>query len=703
MRAFLSLAVYTLASLLASAAPQQPVTESACNVQTAPWDISYTLSGCYAHETGRSLNSTDDKGLEWKWIAKGKMTVDLCVAHCSFFGYPVAAVGDCDDSIKTEGSVPLSDCAATKCPGNSDMCCGAKNRVLVFNANADLTAKLLPRFETPEIKGRFDFLYSAPGAPITAILTKTNKVLTMDRLPITAADVGNYNSSHSYELDYSFADPSLSFRELHPKTDPFCGGIHMLPDQWGRILLLGGQLGDSLKAIRVYRPTGKIGQNGTTDWEESVGDLHLLKQRWYPTLLQLRNGSYAVVGGSVDSLMIRGENSLEILPESSAVVKLPILQETDGKNLYPFLFMLPSGRIFLLAHNRAVLLDQTNFDLVRELPRVPCSPAGGAGTGVGSDWSATSPGYFLGDGGRTYPNAGASVLLPIQPPYNQHQIEVLVCGGALGFRMKALNSCARIKPDTEEAEWVLERMPSTRVMQNMVALPDFTYLLVNGAHRGLAGYAQADEPNFAAWIYDPSKPSNARFSIHSSTDIPRMYHSGAQLMHDGRVLIFGSDAQDPRFPQERRLEIFTPSYLLNGLARPTYTITNGGVEKHFAHGDSIEVTANIPGGDISKVRASLISPGGNTHYIHMGQRILEATVSKASDAASEGSTAVTLKVGPLPESDLVMPPGNYLLFLLDGPTPSEAQWVRVGQSFPHLDNWPNVSGFTKMPQWTPDA
>jgi hypothetical protein len=70
--------------------------------------------------------------------------------------------------------------------------------------------------------------------------------------------------------------------------------------------------------------------------------------RWYPSAVVLANGSVLVVGGE------NGPNgpptpTLEILPRipgGNTLVFLNWLQRTDPNNLYPFLHVLPSGRIF---------------------------------------------------------------------------------------------------------------------------------------------------------------------------------------------------------------------------------------------------------------------------------------------------------------------------------------------------------------------
>lgn len=89
----------------------------------------------------------------------------------------------------------------------------------------------------------------------------------------------------------------------------------------------------------------------------------------------------------------------------------------------------------------------------------------------------------------------------------------------------------------------------------MPALPDGTFLIVNGAHQGVAGFGLASDPNLNAILYDPSQPVRQRFSILNNTIVPRMYHSEATLLPDGRVLISGSDPQTPGFDEEFRIEV----------------------------------------------------------------------------------------------------------------------------------------------------
>jgi hypothetical protein len=91
-------------------------------------------------------------------------------------------------------------------------------------------------------------------------------------------------------------------------------------------------------------------------------------------------------------------------------------------------------------------------------------------------------------------------------------------------------------------------------MPCMVALPDGTFMIMNGAMQGVAGFGLAEFPNLSALLYDPVQPVGQRISILNTTIVARLYHSEVILLPDGRVLISGSDPETnnpdgtPKFP-----------------------------------------------------------------------------------------------------------------------------------------------------------
>lgn len=218
-------------------------------------------------------------------------------------------------------------------------------------------------------------------------------------------------------------------------------------------------------------------------------------------------------------------------------------------------------------------------------------------------------------------------------------------------------------------------------MPNMVSLPDGTFLILNGAKEGTAGFGLAKQPNLEALLYDPSKPVGARMSVLASTIVARMYHSEAILLHDGRVLVSGSDPQDPDFPEEHRVEVYLPPYLTDGRTQPTYTI--GETDWAYSSAHTITVTGHT--GPVNEMRVSLVAPITSTHGNSMNQRILFPQVNC-------GGNQCTIVAPP---NAHVCPPGWYQLFLLDGPTPSYSQWVRIGGDPSALGNWPDFPDFTK--------
>jgi hypothetical protein len=215
----------------------------------------------------------------------------------------------------------------------------------------------------------------------------------------------------------------------------------------------------------------------------------------------------------------------------------------------------------------------------------------------------------------------------------------------------------------------------------MTALPDGTYLILNGGQQGRAGFGLAINPNHNAVLYDPSQPVNQRMSVMANTTIDRLYHSEAILLQDGRVLVSGSDPEDTRFVQEYRVEVFLPPYLLSGLPQPTFTITN----TDWGYGQAIQVV--VTSGSTANMRASLLGADSSTHGNSMGQRTIFPAIS-----CSGNTCTITA-----PPNSHVCPPGWFQLFLLDGPMPSKSTYVRIGGDPGSLGNWPNYPDFHPLP------
>jgi hypothetical protein len=602
--------------------------------------------------------------LPWQLIFENNHTPKTCTDACGEFGYSAAGLeygvecycGD-PQNLVTSGSTYVSEAECNNaCSGNPGAICGGPNRLSMYYWEGDpfYTWKIAEA-GTPQA-GSYDFLIGGVSIPLMASETILGKVTFLDKFT-----TGNPNSTGAYELDLTQINNfNAAWRTMSVRTDLFCAAGVTLPDKAGRQLTVGGWSGTSTFGVRLYTPDGSPGVKGTNDWEEDADLLSLQDGRWYPSTLNMANGSILVVGGE------EGSNgapvpTIEVLPfTGTAPLYMDWLERTDPNNLYPYLAVLPSGGIFVAYWNEARILDENTLETIRMLPNMP---------GAVNDPL----------GGRTYPLEGSSVLLPQKAPFTD-PLEVLICGGSTEGIMNALDNCVSIRPDVPDDEWVIERMPSKRVMSCMAPLPDGTFLIVNGAKAGNAGFGLATKPNLNAVLYDPSKKAGSRMTIMANTTVARMYHSESITLLDGRVLISGSDPQDGVNPQEYRMETFTPPYLLSGKPRPSFTI----VQTDWEYGK----TYNFKLGGTAKngaITASLLGSVSSTHGNSMGARTLLPAVS---------CTGTSCRV-TAPPGRYVCPPGWYQFFVLDGGIPAVGVYVRIGGDPAEIGNWPDIEGFTR--------
>ncbi|KAJ7323283.1 copper radical oxidase [Mycena albidolilacea] len=615
---------------------------------------SWSYQGCLMEAVGK-------RAIPWQNIYPTNNSATTCLSQCAAFGYTVGGMEfDCGDLSDIEAAgvqlAPDSDCNMP-CPGDPIHLCGGGNRIQYYN----WTGAPPYVWNKPTTNIGYYEVNAFPGVvtPLIATVGINGKVTFLEKSP-SFYD----NSTGAYELDLSLVnDFDKAWREMHVKSNVFCSGSVILPDKGGRILNVGGWSLDSTQGVRMYTPDGSAGVNGTNDWQENFRELALQKQRWYPTAAVLANGSVLVIGGQIGANDLP-EANLEILPKppgGSTVIELDWLARTNPNNLYPFVFVLPSGRIFVLYYNEARILDQDSFETVTELPNVPASVNN-----------------FL--GGRTYPLEGAAVMFPQHAPYTD-PVTIMTCGGSTIGAGIALDNCVSIQPEGPNPVWTLERMPSQRVMPCVVPLPDGTFMIMNGAHQGVAGFGGlSSDPNLGALLYDPSQPVNRRISILNTTIVPRMYHSEAILLPDARILVSGSDPENPpEFTEEMRIEAYYPPYLTQGFVQPNFTVAT----TDWAYGSSHPIVVHLHQGTTTTMKISLVAAVSSTHGNAMGARTI-------FPAFSCSGTTCTITAPP---NAFISPPGWHQLFILDGPTPSHSVWVRIGGDPAQIGNWPDLPDF----------
>jgi hypothetical protein len=143
-------------------------------------------------------------------------------------------------------------------------------------------------------------------------------------------------------------------------------------------------------------------------------------------------------------------------------------------------------------------------------------------------------------------------------------------------------------------------------------------------------------------------PTTETWRTVASLHGPRLYHSLALLMPDGRVLISGGGRVDDGAAPTDQLnnEFYSPPYLYKG-ARPTITSAPATVQAGHPF------TVQTP--DAARIaKVSLVRFGAVTHSFNTGQRYFPLSFT-----AGAGARTVTAPAGN------VAAPGNYLLFILD--------------------------------------
>ncbi|XP_043718831.1 aldehyde oxidase GLOX-like isoform X3 [Telopea speciosissima] len=455
-------------------------------------------------------------------------------------------------------------------------------------------------------------------------------------------------TAHSAEYDVF----SNSIRPLMVRTNIWCSSGAVSPD--GHLIQTGGY-NDGERVVRIFRPC-----SSGCDWEET--SFGLFVPRWYATNHILPDGRVIIIGG-------RLQFNYEFYPKSEStnrVFSLPFLRQTtdpEENNLYPFVHLNVDGHLFIFANNRAILLDYNKNVVVKNFPVIP------------------------GGQPRNYPSTGSSVLLPLK---NIHQpsvnADVLICGGAprgsfresnSGKFIGGLMSCGRIRITDPNPNWYMETMPLARLMGDMILLPNGNVLLINGAARGTAGWELGRDPVLKPVIYRPENPPGSRFEVQNPSSIPRLYHSSAILLRDGRVLVGGNNPHafynftGVLYPTDLSLEAFSPDYM-GSKFRPK--IIAPASQTKVRYGQQLVIRFSVPIAVNEKgVRVTMVSPTFTTHSFSMNQRLLELGgrhVTSVTNSVHDVSVTT-------PSSVVMAPPGYYLLFVVLQEIPSEGIWVKI--------------------------
>ena len=438
--------------------------------------------------------------------------------------------------------------------------------------------------------GEWSAPVSWPGPGIHAALLPTGKVLAY-----------SYPLGGPGSAAWLFDPGAGTLAAVPLDRNIFCSGQSFLPD--GRLLVTGGAIGVGQQAgiadTHIFDPF-------TEEWTR-IGDMTVA--RFYPTNLALGNGRTLIFAGNDET----GDPTdlVEIYDPAFGMWVVP------GANIslstYPWMHLLPSGLVFAAGPQDI----SATFD---------------------PDTSSWQPVALSNYGNR---GEGSSVLLPLQPP--DYRPKILILGGDDD---PATNTAEIIDLGDPSPGWQFTSpMNYARKNPNPVILPDGKVLVVGGH---LAGVSES--PVLPAEIFDPVSET---WTEVASTQRPRVYHSTAILLPDGRVVASGSDG-------EFTAEIYSPPYLFSG-ARPQIS----SAPNTITHGSSFDISTP-DAQNVAKV--VMIRPGAMTHAVNMEQRYVELEFQAGTDV---------LTVQP-PSNPNVAPPGYYMLFILNaGGVPSEATFSQL--------------------------
>jgi plastocyanin len=402
----------------------------------------------------------------------------------------------------------------------------------------------------------------------------------------------------------------------------FCGGQAMLAD--GRILVTGGHNGanNGIKTAGTFDPATNV-------WTRAPD---MASARFYPSAITLGDGRVMALSGQSTPGVFA--NTPEIYdPATNSWSSLLGITLDRGEQEYLDSYLLPNGKVFFVAETdgAARTIDPTT----RAYASLPSSPVTNGGTSV-----MYQPGKILITGGGNPVTGEAAVI--------------------------DLNAAV-------PAWRVVAPMSYGRYQHSLVPLPDGKVLALGGS----TSFSLTSRTGvLPAELWDPDTET---WTTLASLSQPRMYHSAAVLLPDGRVLVTGGGRLPPGLDYPSA-QIYSPPYLFKG-PRPTVTGAPAGV------GYGADMVIDTPNASVI-ASVSLTRLSSVTHTVDMDQHAMRLTFTR-------GNGALTVQA---PTSRNVAPPGYYLLFLVNSQgVPSVAKIIHVG------DQQPAMPTSTATPTATPTS
>jgi hypothetical protein len=435
--------------------------------------------------------------------------------------------------------------------------------------------------------------------------------------------------------------------------DIFCSGLTHLAD--GTVLMSGGTLQYNGNPDNCNgRWHGLNAAFELNSDSESLSEVSSMKHgRWYPTLVTLPDGKVWCCSGYDEYGVIN--RIIEVYDPTSKAWSL--VEDPNSNNTYTV------GSGYETSCPGPHLSYSRVSPPVSFYPRTHLMPNGLLVVcGMRRETYSWNPadGDFISIGNNTISrDYGTSFLCPLQNTTTEKG-KILLVGGSPSGSEIATTACEMLDFNASSTSTPIRRTVSPTVYRRKFFDP---VILPNGKLLVLGGSEQASAiPVYIPEMFDPV--TETWLSNLPAASIPRVYHSVALLLPDGRVWNAGGNPNNGAWRPET--QIFSPDYLFAG-PRPTIfgTATIG------AYGGTI----NIPTPDASNITSvSLVRLMATTHHYDANQRLVWLQI------LGTDSSSITVAA---PINANIAPPGYYMIHILNSSgVPSVAQIVKIPGTAP---------------------
>lgn len=395
---------------------------------------------------------------------------------------------------------------------------------------------------------------SVSGSSFRSTLVKDNGISFVEGVGVTEYDATNNTSLFNPEtgkFERIASPPAIQYEE---SNDLFCSGHLQLLD--GNVVFVSG--------TGRYYPGGRFTgskQVNLYDWQtgkwSAIGQLK--DGRWYPSLIPLADGKIVIFSGLKLDAPNQINPSIEIYdPKTEKIQYIDLRQienspfntklkdgdDYDSVDLYPRVFPTADGRLLITGDEAGigkVLVPHTSQKSYLMSIHEDAEGELSVNFEVGPERKETSKAY------------GTALQVP-------NSEDVLLIGGIIGTNdinfgrggiTKGFPKEARVASSLQR--WVSPKnsgekngrweivddfLHKPRANVQAVILPNKEILVVNG------GEYPEYKPIYEPLLMTPDSKVTGGYSTKpmNPAKLPRLYHNGALLLPDARVLIIGGNA-----------------------------------------------------------------------------------------------------------------------------------------------------------------